>query len=124
MQKLQILIVEDDHSTRKYTNLFWERDGYNPDWAISAAEAKEKIKNKKYDYVISDVSMPIESGSDLAKWIHDNYPSLPVLLTSAVPEIQTMAYLYEKNADVKFIEKPLYPYKFEEAVGIKREDVA
>jgi DNA-binding response OmpR family regulator len=54
----QILIVEDDEKTRKYTDIFWQRDGYNPDWAVSVADAKEKIKAKPYDYVISDVNMP------------------------------------------------------------------
>ena len=70
----RILIVEDDEKTRKYTDIFWQRDGYNPDWAVSVADAKEKIKLKPYDYVISDVNMPIESGSDLARYLRKEYP--------------------------------------------------
>jgi DNA-binding NtrC family response regulator len=111
-----ILIVEDDEKTRKYTDIFWQRDGYNPDWAVSVADAKEKIKLKPYDYVISDVNMPIESGSDLARYLRKEYPEIMVYLTSAAPEIQTNAAIYEKNCCDGFIEKPLYPFKFEELI--------
>ena len=115
----RILIVEDDTKTRKYTDIFWQRDGYKPDWAISAEDAKQKIKYGNYDYVISDVNMPIETGSDLAKYLRKEYPEILVYLTSAVPEIQTYASVYEKNCCDGFIEKPLYPFKFEEKAGIK-----
>jgi two-component system phosphate regulon response regulator OmpR len=117
----RILIVEDDSKTRKYTQVFFEREGYKPDWAVSVADAKQKIKLNKYDYIISDVNMPIESGSDLARYLRNSYPEIMVYLTSAVPEIQTNADIYEKNCCDGFIEKPLYPFKFEEKAGLKRK---
>ena len=122
MPRPQVLIVEDDDLTRKYINVFWQREGYNPDWASNVTEAKSKIQNKRYDYVISDVNMPMESGSDLAKFVREKYPEILVYLTSAVPEIQTCADIYENNCCDGFIEKPLYPFKFEEKAGIVREN--
>lgn len=118
----QILIVEDDELTRKYIDVFWQREGYRPDWANSVSEAKQKIKLGNYDYLISDVNMPFESGSDLAKYVRKNHPNISIYLTSAVPEIQTCADIYENNCCDGFIEKPLYPFKFEEKAGIERED--
>lgn len=116
----RILIVEDDPRQRKYLDVFWRKDGYCPEWASSAEEAKILIQKNLYNYIISDVTMPIETGSDLAKWVKDNYPEIPIFLTSAVPEIQTNAAIYENHYCDRFIEKPLYPYKFEEAIGFKR----
>jgi DNA-binding response OmpR family regulator len=113
---MQILLVDDDKMIHKYTNIYWLKEGIMPDWASSAEEAKRMIKAKEYDYIISDVSMPIETGSDLGKWVRAYYPDTAFFLASAVPEIIDLQNDYEEIYCDAFIVKPVTPAKFQKAV--------
>lgn len=117
--KPEILIVEDNELDRKYCQVFWQRAGYNPDFAKSVDEAIKKLKEKIYNYVISDVQMPEHDGLYMAKHMKDNYPEIPFFFTSAVPDVKASKELFEELYCDKLIPKPLYPEKFEEAIGLK-----
>ncbi len=57
--------------------------GYKTETANSAKEAIEKIKNSKFDCVISDIKMPGTNGIDLFSKIKEIKPELPVALMTA-----------------------------------------
>ncbi len=56
--------------------------------ANSAEEAWKIIRFGKFDLIISDISMSGRSGIDLMKQIHEEYPTLPVLILSMHQESQ------------------------------------
>jgi two-component system invasion response regulator UvrY len=56
--------------------------------AGSAEEAIKIIRKEKFDLVISDISMAGRSGIDLVKQLHEEFPSLPVLILSMHNENQ------------------------------------
>ena len=56
--------------------------------AGSAEDLLEMLRTKKFDLVISDISMPGRSGIDLLKQLQIDYPELPVLILSMHPEAQ------------------------------------
>lgn len=72
---LTILIVDDDIATVDVISgaLDWEKLGIGSVLtAYNVSEAKELLKSKRVDIVISDVEMPLESGIDLLKWVRIN----------------------------------------------------
>ncbi len=56
--------------------------------AACADEAIRMIRHQKFDLVISDITMPGRSGLELLKQIHQEFPSLPVLILSIHREDQ------------------------------------
>lgn len=79
-----ILVVEDNADVRLLaTRRLWQL-GYKTREADSAAHAISVLSgNDAVDLVFSDVVMPGGmSGFDLAQWVHEHCPGLPVLLTS------------------------------------------
>jgi len=113
----ELLIVEDDRKTREYTKVYFENEGYSVDFAESTNEAKMKLARNVYDAMITDIMMPIETGRDLAIYSHKHYPDLPVVLCSAYFPTEYEKRLYIKATGAQaFIDKPLLPYKVEEAL--------
>ncbi len=83
-----VLVVEDNRDVRTLTVKRFERLGYRVVECVTGAEAMEVLKNGlKVELVFSDIMMPGGiTGLDLGKWIIENRPSLPVILTTGFAE--------------------------------------
>jgi DNA-binding NtrC family response regulator len=81
-----VLVVEDDDRVREVTLKRVEALGYVAEEARSAAEARARLTAGRVDIVLSDVVMqgPMD-GVDLARWMSDHRPSVPIVLTTAFP---------------------------------------
>jgi PAS domain S-box-containing protein len=83
-----ILVVEDQAAVLDVTVRRLAQLGYRVEQADSARAAIEILQaGVPVDLVFSDVVMPGEmTGFDLAAWVEENRPELPVLLTSGFAE--------------------------------------
>jgi CheY-like chemotaxis protein len=89
--QITILCVDDEHTALYFRKLVLEKGGFHVITASSAKEALEILAHQRVDVVLSDVLMPITLGTELAKLIKEQYPTLPVVLISGVNEIPTEA---------------------------------
>jgi DNA-binding NtrC family response regulator len=101
-----ILVVEDDLSQRGITAEYLRLADFNvvevPDAqaAIAAIEGDTQV-----DLVFSDINMPgTMGGEELAIWLNDHYPSLPIILTSGAARSD----LALQAPAIHFLKKP-YP---------------
>ncbi len=102
-----ILLVEDNAQVRNVTARRLKNLGYAVIEAENAAGAIEHLRgNSGIDLVFSDVVMPGGmSGFDLAQWVRQNAPAIPVLLTSGFAE--DVARAGEAPAsDLEILRKP------------------
>jgi DNA-binding NarL/FixJ family response regulator len=66
--------------------------------AGSGQEALDTLKQKKFDLVILDITLPDRSGLDVLKHIKREKPGLPVLVLSVHPENQYAARVIKAGA--------------------------
>jgi PAS domain S-box-containing protein len=102
-----ILLVEDEPSILRMTQMMLERKGYTVLSAATPAEAMEKAKNWSgaIDLLITDVVMPEMNGQDLAKKITDLYQDILCLYMSGYTA-EIIANHGVLDAGVAFIQKP------------------
>lgn len=83
-----VLVVEDNRDVRALTVKRLERLGYRVVECVTGAEAKEILKGGlEIDLIFTDIMMPGGmTGIDLAKWVAENRPGLPVILTTGFAE--------------------------------------
>lgn len=82
---MHLLLVEDEQDVRALIADYLRNEGWEVTEAANAAEAKRLLadNSESIEFVLSDVRMPgAETGAALAKYIHRNYPRIPVLLAS------------------------------------------
>lgn len=80
----KILIVDDDEDLLRLRGEYLQSVGLQHDLAVSAEQALNRLKRSRYDLLVSDFSMPGESGLDLLHYVSSMYPetSLSLRLSS------------------------------------------
>jgi CheY-like chemotaxis protein len=79
---LRILYVEDNLIVREVTSELLTQDQRQIVSCATAEEALKEFKERDYDVVITDVSLPVMSGLDLARNILTLKPEAPIIIAS------------------------------------------
>jgi DNA-binding NtrC family response regulator len=106
-QTRRLLIVDDEETLTfsLYQSFILAKQNYEVVTASSGEEALEKIKEKPFDLVISDISMPGMSGLDLLSFIRQINPHTKVIIMTAYGSDEKREEAFDKGA-VGYIEKP------------------
>ena len=75
-----ILLVEDTDIVRDVLTGFLESEGYQIDEARDGVEAIEKLSEKPFDVVITDIKMPRMDGISLLKEVQKFHPGTKVII--------------------------------------------
>lgn len=105
-----ILCVDDEELPLTLRKLVLEKQGYEVVPARSAAVAARLIETRMPDLVLTDQLMPGGNGSELARWVKQAHPTLPVVLISGVNEIpedasQVDLFISKVEGPVRMCEK-------------------
>lgn len=68
---LKILLAEDNSINRRLTSIFLERLGFIPDVALDGLEVITMVKEKSYDLILLDISMPQMDGYEATNIIRE-----------------------------------------------------
>ena len=98
-----ILVVDDDPLIRKVITEFLEADGHRPTAVGDSQKALEVFAARSFDLVLTDYSMPVMAGIELARRMKLLKPAVPICLVTARAE-ETQAGEFE--AFDGLLEKP------------------
>jgi two-component system NtrC family response regulator len=108
MNSRRILVVDDDESLRRVTQVQLEEEGYLVATAQNAAEALHLLAKRPQDLVVTDLSMPGMSGVDLLRVIRSEYPETIVVLVTAFGTVENAVQAMKLGA-YDYITKPVNP---------------
>ncbi len=103
-----ILIVDDDAALLQALPqaLYLRMDGVKVDTCDSAQTALERIQERDYDAIVSDIKMPGMDGLALLERIHELRPDTPTLLITGHGE-ENLAIQALRGGAYDFIQKPI-----------------
>ncbi|MFL6436320.1 MAG: response regulator [Terriglobales bacterium] len=108
MNKLPLLVIEDESAVMSFLRAALERNGYRIVGASSGAEGLKLLEDGSYGAVISDMRTPGGiNGADVHTWIRTHRPELShrmLFITGDTVNQETMAILEKTGAPC--IEKP------------------
>lgn len=76
----RILIVEDEEPVRDMLQQLLGMHGHECTLAADAAEARQLLKKKEFDLVLSDLNMPGETGFQFLQYALSEKPDLRAIL--------------------------------------------
>ena len=86
MQK-KVLIIDDDYSLLRLSQMILAKKGYDTAIASSSMEAKSiLVEDANIDVIILDLMMPTESGDTFLTWLEEQpepTSNIPVILNTA-----------------------------------------
>ena len=106
-EKQHILVVDDDTRLRSLLQRFLRENGFYVSVAKGAEEAREALKNYRFDLLIVDIMMPNETGLEFLGKLRQE-SSLPVILLTAMGETEDRITGLESGAD-DYLPKPFEP---------------
>ena len=84
-----ILIVDDEASVREILRESVSVLGHQSEEASDGMEALERFRAKRFDVVITDLSMPRLVGIELTRRLRRLYPNLPVMVVTGRTSLDT-----------------------------------
>lgn len=108
-KRYHILVVDDDHKLRDLIASFLKN---NEDYIVScvqdAQEAIKVVSRISIDIMILDAMMPGMDGFELVKKLRDDEYNFPILMLSALGEVESKIKGLEAGAD-DYLSKPFSP---------------
>ncbi len=87
-----VLVVDDSYSTREIERSILELEQYNVDTAVDGIDGLEKVRNKHFNLIITDINMPRMDGLTFVENLRreEQFKKIPIIVVSS-----------EKNEAVK-----------------------
>lgn len=102
---MRILYVEDTTFLAEAVKHNLEKEGISVDLCSDGENGLEKALDNIYDCVILDIMLPKLSGTDILKRMREKNVQTPVIMLSALSEVETKVGHLDKGAD-DYLAKP------------------
>jgi len=106
MIRRRVLVVDDDESLRRVTQVQLEQAGYEVSSAADGASALAMLQKSPQDLVLTDLKMPGMSGLDLLRKVREEYPETVVVMITAFGTVDTAVEAIKAGA-YDYITKPI-----------------
>lgn len=103
-----VLVVDDEEGVRLLLSRILRGAGYLAALASDAAQARDMMAGHPFDVILCDLTMPGESGMDLARWVIDTHPETAVVIVSVVSDPRIADLALEMGV-YGYIPKPFSP---------------
>ncbi len=108
MTPRSVLVVDDDESLRRVTQVQLEQAGYQVTTAPSGSDALRMMETSQFHLVITDLRMPGMSGLELLTRIRSQFPETAVVMFTAFGSVDSAVEAMRAGA-YDYITKPVHP---------------
>lgn len=84
-----VLLIEDDPMLARSITRLLMTEGYSVEHAASGPDAVQKVMERSFDVVMSDLNLPGASGVDVLNVVRAYDPSVPLVLMTGMPTVET-----------------------------------
>ena len=102
---MRVLYVEDEKFLADAVKHNLEKQGIDVDYAADGEEGLDKAVSNIYDCVVLDIMLPKLSGIDILKRMRERKISTPVIMLSALSEVEDKVRGLDSGAD-DYLAKP------------------
>ncbi len=104
-EKVRILVADDDPEDLNNLINVLQNEEYLVDGATNGEQALERLKDKEYHLVITDLRMPKKDGLELLTKIREEYPNTGVMVITGYPSLDSSIQSLREEA-FDYIVKP------------------
>lgn len=106
MSQYKIMVIDDEKIVGDMAKMSLQPEGYKVETFLNAAPALERLKEEKFDVVITDYKMKGIDGMEALRRIKELYPDTKVIMITAFANLD--AAIEAMRSDVHdFFPKPI-----------------
>jgi DNA-binding NtrC family response regulator len=102
----RIMVIDDENIVGKMIKTVFEQDGYIVEAFLNPKPALARLKEEKFDVVITDLKMKDMDGIEVLKTIKKESPETKVIMITAFASMDAAVEAFRRNAD-DFFAKPV-----------------
>jgi len=115
MDKHRIMVIDDEKIVGDMAKMSLEQEGYEVDTFLSAEPALARLKEKKYDVVVTDYKMKGIDGMEVLRIVKKDHPGTIVIMITAFANLD--AAIEALRGDVHdFFPKPVKIKELKESI--------
>lgn len=111
MNNASILFIDDQPVILAALKKDFHDEPYEKHFASSCKEALDILEKEQIHVIVTDLSMPRESGQNLLKIVMESYPLIVRIVLSGQTDVNTILAVANDSRIFKYISKP---WKLEE----------
>ena len=104
----KILIIDDELALRQTLARILQRTGFDVTTAKNGEQGLAFLETTTFDLIYLDIRMPGLAGPEVLKLVHASHPTIPVVLFTAQPDINSAVEALRSGA-TDYLLKPLKP---------------
>jgi EAL domain-containing protein (putative c-di-GMP-specific phosphodiesterase class I) len=104
-ERARVLLVDDDRTILLGLQRALQTAGFEAHLAENGTHATKLLKERQFDVVVSDISMPGMDGFQLLGIVGVHNPNVPVILMTGAPALETAIKAVEYGA-FRYLQKP------------------
>lgn len=83
MAKHSIMVIDDEKIVGDMAKLSFEQDGYEVETFLNGEAAMERLQEKRFDVVVTDMKMKGMDGLEVLRTVKKLYPGVKVIMITA-----------------------------------------
>jgi len=103
--EFSILVVDDNANIREVLLVILSGSGYRCESAKNGLDAMERVRQSRFDAVVTDLEMPEMDGIALTREIRQHFSSLPVMVMTGYSDDDHRETAFRAGAR-EFLSKP------------------
>src|SRR5690349_5912017 len=107
---MRILVAEDDAPLAEFLHQRLQQEQFSVHMVSDGGEARRLAADQPFDFVVVDLSLPVEASLDVLRHIRAKKPDLPVLMVTGASLAEERVRLLDAGADDSLTK----PFAFEE----------
>jgi DNA-binding NtrC family response regulator len=106
MDGYRIMVIDDESIVGMMIKTVFEQDGYTVETFLDAKPALERLKEEKFDVVITDLKMKDIDGMEVLRIIKKELPEVKVIMITAFASMDASIGAFREHVD-DFFPKPV-----------------
>ena len=106
MNSHKIMIIDDEKIVGDMSKLSLEQEGYIVETFLNAEPALKRLKEEKFDVVVTDYKMKGIDGMEVLKTVKDLYPATQVIMITAFANLDAAIEALRRDVH-DFFPKPV-----------------
>jgi len=107
-ERISILVIDDEPIIHESCVRILREQGYEIDSAMNGQEALQKLKDKRYNLVLSDIKMPGMDGVQTLELMKQHAPDITVIMFTGYASVDTARATMKLGA-FDYLPKPFTP---------------
>ncbi len=115
MSGRRVIVIDDERIVGQMIKASMEPDGYTVETFLNAEPAFTRLREEKFDVVITDLKMKGIDGMDVLRTIKTAYPEVKVIMITAFASLDSAVEAMKSKVD-GFFAKPVKIKELKECV--------